>query len=158
MIREEHIDGLGRVEGNLQSLELCLRAFVVEANGETWELPQAGATSVPENHMTNWDTLETLIRKYDSKLTSPQSQLYSVDPRIVQVRDALAHGRLCAMAPEFPLTLWRFGKPRRGMVPIEQVVKLSTQWLDVQRTLILDQMARVYQCAEARGYKSVVIP
>lgn len=37
-------------------------------------------------------------------------------------------------------------------IPVEQVVDLSTQWLDVRRRLALDGIKRVTQCTKSRSY------
>jgi hypothetical protein len=90
-----------------------------------WSTPGA---QVPENALTNWDTLGQLISKYNCVLSAAEVPLYSVDSSVVQVRDALAHGRLSAPIKAFPLTLWRFGKRDESrMVTVEQVVELSTE-------------------------------
>jgi hypothetical protein len=57
MIDDEHLIGLGKLIGNLQSLEFCLRVFLTEAAGEKWDSPQPGDRSVFKNHVTNWDSL-----------------------------------------------------------------------------------------------------
>jgi hypothetical protein len=153
---DDHLAGLGKLMGNLQSLELCLRIFLAEAAGENWHLPASQGTSVPENSLTNWDAFGTLISKYNKGLSAAELPLYSVDSSVVQARDALAHGRLCAPIEAFPLTLWRFGKPdKSGIVPVEQVAELSIKWFEKWRTLTREQMDRVSACAVARGHKSL---
>jgi len=111
---------------------------------------------VAKNHLTNWDTLGQLIKKYNDKLTSAERLLYSVDSKVVDTRDALAHGRLIAPNKGFPLTLWRFGEPdQSGKVPVKQVVELSEQWFETKRKLVMDQIERIFDCAKSRNYKSL---
>jgi hypothetical protein len=157
MTDDDHLAGLGKLMGNLQSLELCLRIFLAEEARQDWRLPAPQTKSVPETFLTNWDSLSELVNKYNRKLTAAERRLYSVDSRIVETRNALAHGRLCAPdQAAFPLTLWRFGESNEsGMVSVEQIVVLSNEWLDEWRTSTQDQIVRVLACAVTRGYKSL---
>ena len=81
--------------------------------------------------------------------------MYGLDSSIVQARDAIAHGRLCAKVPEFPLTLWRFGKPNEsGTVSVEQITELTSAWFREQGNSVYEQIRRVVSCGKARGYRS----
>jgi hypothetical protein len=150
----EHVIGLGKIIGNLHSLEFLLRIFLCEANGENFEFPIGPTETVPETHLTNYMSLGGLITIYNSTLALTE-KTFSVDCKIVKVRDAIAHGRLTSLSTTFPLTLYKFGKPRAGVVITELVEVISEKWLDENRQLILDQMKKIPQCAKARGYKSL---
>jgi hypothetical protein len=151
----EHVMGLGKIIGNLHSLELLLRVFLCGAKGDSLDLPASSTGTVRETHLTNFMSLGDLIDVYNSALSSPEKS-FSVDRTVVKIRDAIAHGRLTSLSPKFPLTLHKFGKPKAGLVPIELMEVLSENWLDEKRTLIRDQMEKIRQCAKARGYKFIL--
>jgi hypothetical protein len=88
----EHVIGLGKIIGNLYSLELLLRIFLCEANGENLEFPDSPTGTVQETHLTNYMTLGELINAYNSKLAPPEKS-FLVDRSVVKIRDAIAHGR-----------------------------------------------------------------
>ncbi len=148
----EHVIGIGKIIGNLNSLELLLRVFLCEANGEKLEFPASSTGTVQETHLTNLMSLGDLIDAYNSTLTPPE-KMFSVDRSVVKIRDAIAHGRLISLSETFPLTLHKFGKPKAGMVTIELVEVISEKWLDENRKLIRDQMDKIPQCTKERGYK-----
>jgi hypothetical protein len=159
MTGDEHIAGLGKLLANLHSLELTLRIFLAKANGQmegeqNCTFPEPGTKSVWESFLTNWDSLRQLIDKFNGTLSPAEFPKYRLDPSIVQARDAIAHGRLCAKVPEFPLTLWRFGKPNEsGTVSVEQITELTSAWFREQGNSAYEQMRRVVSCAKARDYR-----
>jgi hypothetical protein len=149
-----HLLGVGKIVGNLHSLELLLRLFLCEAKGEIIEFPKSQAGTMPETHLTNFMSLGDLIKSYNATLSATE-KAHSVDPTVVQVRDAIAHGRLTSLSGTFPLTLYKFGRPdAQKMVPIEFAEQITEQWLDGRRHLILDQIRKVHECGKARKYKS----
>ena len=77
---DDHCIGVGRLWGNLQSLEATLRFFLTQANPS-------------ENYITKWASLRTLVNKYNGLLSTAEQSLYSVDPSIVDIRNAIAVGR-----------------------------------------------------------------
>jgi hypothetical protein len=88
-------------------------------------------------------------------LTAAEHAAFSVDRRLVGVRDALAHGRLCTPG-RLPLTLYKFGKPdRSGNVPVEHITVVSAQWLGEHKTLAFEMMQKVITCSQARGYSAL---
>ena len=119
---------LGKIVGNLQGLELVLRIFLCDANGERFEFPTHGQGSVPNNHLTNYDSLGNLVSIYNKGLLETEVDTFGVDASVVKTRDAIAHGRLLGHAECFPLTLYKFGRPIPGTpteVPLEYTVELS---------------------------------
>jgi len=151
----DHLSGLGKIIGNLHTLELMLGIFLCKAHGENVEFPESSMGTVPETHLTNFMTLGELIAAYNSAL-APAESAYSVDPVIVKVRDAIAHGRLTSVSARFPLTLYKFGKPdKMGVVPIELVEEISETWLDQNRQRIFDDIEKISNCARARSFGSL---
>ena len=150
----QHLIGLGKIVGNLHSLELAVRAFLCEEAGENMGFPSFALGLGPLTHLTNFMSLGELIKTYNSKLTASE-RAFIVDDSVVTIRDAIAHGRLTTLSRDFPLTLYRFAKPQAGGVPIEFVDVVSEQWLDQKRQLIFDQIEKIPQCAKMRGYKLI---
>src|SRR5216117_3606119 len=96
---EEHARLVGRLVGNLDSLEFALRAYLYEkADPPHTPLP-AGHTldslkigdAVPINAMTDYSSLGELIDRYN-RLVERSSPGLQVDRSLVSLRDALAHG------------------------------------------------------------------
>ena len=63
-------------------------------------------TDLPENEFTGYDTLGQLIDKYNDQATRRGLQL--VDKTLVEIRDALAHGRVSAAEQNDNLKLLNF--------------------------------------------------
>ena len=87
---DDHCVCLGRLWGNLQSLEITLRLFLTQANPS-------------ENYIISRNTFGTLVRKYNGQLSTDEP--YPVDKTVVKVRNALAHGLVSGRMKGFPLTL-----------------------------------------------------
>jgi hypothetical protein len=152
---DQHVLGLGKIVGNLHSLEVAIRVFLCEAHGETIQLPAAPSGTVAETHVTSFASLGGLIKEYNDCL-SPAEQAHRVDPQAVTIRDAIAHGRLTSGAKEFPLTLVKFAsRNSTGMIPVEFVQVISEQWLEDARKLAKQQIDNVQNCAKARKYKNL---
>jgi hypothetical protein len=69
---------------------------------------------------------------------------------VLLIRDAFAHGRLVTTT-ELPATLWKFGAPTNGRVPIEFSQVLTLDWLKETSKFIDDQREKVVTCYKARG-------
>jgi hypothetical protein len=140
MTGEDHLTGMGKVTGNFHALEHVLRVFLCEANGEKLEYPSSTASSVVETHLTNRDSLRPIIDKYNDSL-QPTEQQYRVDPTVVDIRDALAHGRIASSLDAFPVTLFKFGrKDATGKILVERVDMLDETWFADKRALVLKQI------------------
>jgi len=84
---------------------------------------------VPENSFTNYDTLGTLLKKFNEILAQDAST-YSIDPAVEGVRDMIAHGRIASKRPQiFPMELVKFGKPTSAGIPVEAMVTMDIDWL-----------------------------
>jgi hypothetical protein len=127
---------------NLQSLEFSARAAVATMSGIAWgglANMQTGQ-SVAEDPMTNYDQLGTVLSKFNG-LASAQAQLDV--GRIVDLRDQLAHGRLSAPTPNYPLTLLKFGKPVKGTIPVLAKIALTDAWFTQQRQFVYNAMETI---------------
>jgi hypothetical protein len=153
MTFDEHYEGVGRIVGNLQSLELVLRLFLYEEKAEEGQLPQPGDTTVRETWLTNYKSLGEVVSAYNAKLTKDEMPRFVVDNTVVAVRDALAHGRVVSLKPSPPFTLFKFVKPRKGIVPIESADELALASLNTKINLTHAQIIKVTECAKGRGHE-----
>lgn len=154
MTRDDHLIGIGKIVGNLQAVEFLLRIFFCDAEGESYDWPDSATRDVAVNHLTNQDSLGKLIRNFNSLLSSNEGQ-FQIDLGIVRIRDAIAHGRPTALSKEFPVTLWKFGKPKDGRVALEFFEVLNEEWFSESLSLLREQMSKVASCSGRRGYKSL---
>jgi hypothetical protein len=127
---DDHCIRLGRLWGNLQSLEATLRFFLTQAN------PSA-------NYITKWAYLRTLVNKYNGLLSTAEQSLYCVDTSIVDIRNAIAHGRVSGQYPgePFPLILSH---------DVIGQVDMTMEWFDRQQSLARKQIDRISACGKKR--------
>ena len=153
MTDDDHLIGLGKIIGNLQALEHVLRIFLCEVHGQKIEYPASGIAELAETHLTDFASLDKVVAVYDASL-SAQEQQYRVDPAVVKVRDALAHGRVTSLSTTFPVTLYKFGRADGNKrVPVEYAVLLTKEWFEEKRKLLFGSIQKVTGCSESRGYK-----
>jgi len=125
---DDHALGLGRLMGNLQSLEATIRIFLAR-------------TDPSINYMTNRDFLGQLVRKYNNQLANDEP--YPIDVQVVTIRNALAHGLVFAPHDKsLPLTLFHAGLS----------FQMTVDWFQRQQTLVQAQISNVVACAKKRGY------
>jgi len=128
MDHEDHIRGLGLLVSYFQALEFALRA--VCKNNEIHKMYKINYStlkagdSVPVDAMTNYDSLGTLIEKYNTLTT----QELRIDIGLVAIRDALAHGRVFSDTPTQPMRLFKFEKPKNGMTTVSFAETLDQDW------------------------------
>ena len=131
---ELHALNLGKLVGNLQSLEMGVRMVIVKldqraAKQVQTQLPQVRVgDSVEVNAFTNDDDLGQTLEKYNKRA--------SLDCRIdvlpvVRLRDALAHGRTFGFGSMKRLRLLKFSrKTKDGRVPVELAEDMTAEWFD----------------------------
>ncbi len=155
MNHDQHNLQMGRLIGNLGSLEFVLRLFLSEASGQKAEIPKPGQATVPLSYLTGWDSLDALVGKYNARLSASEAKTFRVADEVATLRDALGHSRVLSPTPLPPLTLYRFGKPMPGgVVPVEWVAVLDEAWFNGRIQLIHSQVTKVVGCARARNYKA----
>jgi hypothetical protein len=90
-----------------------------------------------------------------SCLSKEEVTKYSISEDILEVRDALAHGRLVAPdPPELPYALWNFGQPSDGQVEVRFCEVLTAEWLEQTRIAIYDAQGEgfcLFQVARIPG-------
>ena len=127
---------LGKLVSNLQSLEFILRAYLQQLpnsrpfgihEGEDIYQYSVGS-ELPVNEITSWDSLGQLIDKHNQWAVTQGEE--EIDESIVELRDALAHGRVSASSPNDSLRLLKFSRPVNGKVRVVFNEMLSLEYLD----------------------------
>ena len=138
---------LGKLIGNLQSLEIGIRVFLHRcSDSSSHQTPTRShynlkvGDEVPEDAFTNYDSLGDLIKKYNSIIQSKDPNLV-IDISVVQIRDLVAHGRVSAPEPdETKLEIVKFGKPSNGKVIVADCATMTDQWLQEKIDFVRSQL------------------
>ena len=149
---EEYQRYLGLLKSNFFSLEFILRAFLYnqerknDANRVTPPVTIEDAEIgefVPENSLTNYDSLGDLIDKYNQKASIISNDLI-IDRTLVDIRDVLAHGRVFSPEPAFPYYLIKFDKPtKQGQVQVTHKIMMTYGWFKEQADRVAQAIMRV---------------
>lgn len=151
MTIDEHCKHLGGLLVNLQSLEFMIRAYLQKYSstqplgtpyGVSFYTYPVGS-ELPENELTNYDTLGILIDKVNQIFS--QSRKSTIDRSIVDIRDALAHGRISASAIDDQMRLIKFTKPVNGKVKIVFNEAMTEQWFTLNKKRVLDAINLIHQ-------------
>jgi hypothetical protein len=155
---ERHYVSLGKLVGNLQSLEFLLRGFLATVydagpDGLINGMPKdMGALQigekVPVNHMTNYDSLGKLIDKYNGYVREKKSSLVVDKELVVDLRDALVHGRVSGVWPNGALKILKFSKQDGGQVCVEFSQTIDADWFKSRIRLVYEAAKRVYAACE----------
>lgn len=151
MEQEKHTLNLGKLLVNFQSLEFILRAFLYENNkngNDRFKLDALKEGDIlEENAFINYDSLGELINKYNNN-PKISSKGLTIDKSIVEVRDAIAHGRVFGINPQPPMTLLKFDKPIKRQVKVTFSVQLTKEWFDKQIPRVQKEVVIVAKALE----------
>ena len=138
---DEYPKLLGKLVGNLQALEFTLRSFLVNDEIQSGSsFPESAhlenleeGDEVILNAFTNYDNLSQLIAKYNENGRISRVGL-RIDDTVVDIRDAIAHGRVSSPTPSGNPKLLKFSKPEHNEnhVKVTFSVTLTKEWLGVQ--------------------------
>jgi hypothetical protein len=135
---------------NLQTLEFLLRLFLYRkrsrphisfVRGQNLTGLRVGKV-LPENAVTDYDTLGKLIRRYNA-IAARKIPGLKIAKDLVSLRDALAHGRVFVPMTGLPLQLLKFTRPRDGRVKVEFAAALTLDWLGKQSARVLAEIEKV---------------
>ena len=146
---------LGKLVASLHCLEFALRAFLVKHNEDREPRLDHDAIAlgghVPENSFTNYESLGTILKKFN-KIMEHHASAYSIDPAVVNVRDMIAHGRIASKSPKlFPMELIKFGKQTPAGVPVDEMVTMDMDWLRSKVSLVEKQIHKVVDASNEMG-------
>jgi hypothetical protein len=144
MTIDEHAKQLGQLLGNFQSLEFILRAFLqalpsarplgIPHGTDIYVFPVG--TELPENELTSFDSLGKLIEKFNAEMSV--RGFSGIDPRLVEIRDALAHGRVSSASVDDDLRLLKFDRPVNGKVRVVFNEKMTATWFVTQKKRVYE--------------------
>jgi len=145
---QDHIKGLGMLVSYFHTLEYVLRGVLKnQAKGKTkkvdYSLLKIGDT-VPEDPMTNYDSLGSLIDKYN-KIAPKELQIAK---GIVAVRDAIAHGRVFSDTQSLPMRLFKFDKPKKGVTSVTYAATLDQDWFKGTAVHLYGEIVKVMKANE----------
>jgi len=134
----DHALRLGKLLANLQTLEFLLRMYLQQLpNARPVGIPEgediylsAVGSELPESEITSFDSLGQLINKHNQWAKTQEET--EIDRSLVEVRDALAHGRVSAPNPDESLRLLKFNRPVGGRVRVVFNEILSEEYLNRQ--------------------------
>jgi len=145
---EAHAMSLGKLLGNLQSIEMGARLAIVKldsrvAEGVESQLPTVKAGDEVElNAFSNNDDLRQTLEKFNSR--APLKCHIDVNP-VVELRDALAHGRTFGSGPvSGPLRLLKFSrKSKDKRVLVELAEDMTPEWFREKVSMLERAIERV---------------
>ena len=154
------LDEIGKIVANLQTLEFTLRLALNELDSSSknqnsfsfnFDALNVGEL-VPENYLTNYDSLKKLIKDANSefKLRGMSEQ---VDISIVELRDAIAHGRVLSKNPNGPFHLLKFSNPTNGEVKVTVSIKLTQEWVNQQINRLHQEILKVIRISQTLSLK-----
>ncbi len=146
-----HVVQLGKLVGNLQSLEALLRLYLRKISEKTSAAKPTGSSywdlsigdTVPEDEFSNFDSLGALVAKFNTDITARDPELLP-DPSVVEVRDLIAHGRVAGSATDTAtLRIVKFSKPSLGRVTVVASALMDDAWFQVNIDLVFKQIEKV---------------
>ena len=151
MDHEDHIRGLGMLVSYFHALEFALRAVLKNhkkghSKKIVYSLLKTGDT-VPEDPMTNYDSLGNLIDKYNQ--LAPKE--LRIAKGIVVVRDAIAHGRVFSDTQNLPMRLFKFDKPKNGAASVTFSATLDQNWFADTAIHLYEEIQKVLKTNQKYG-------
>ncbi|RRV17062.1 hypothetical protein [Pseudomonas saudiphocaensis] len=137
---EKHALNLGKLVGNLLTIEMAARMFIAEHEAKSGvnfatQLPTLKAGDLVENDaFSNPDDLRQTLRKYNKR--APSEYKIAID-EIVNLRDALAHGRSFGFGNSTHLRLLKFSRKKIGeKIKVEQAKDMDDAWFSANILLL----------------------
>ncbi|MBW1779731.1 MAG: hypothetical protein JRL30_03230 [Deltaproteobacteria bacterium] len=148
MEQEDHIKGLGVLISYFHALEFILRGVLKnqekeKSNKVNYSTLKMG-DSVPEDPMTNYDSLGALIKKYNK--IAPNN--LKIDSEIITIRDAIAHGRVFSDTQNLPMKLFKFEKPENGVTSVKFAQTLDKDWFQSNLVHIYGEIEKAMKMNE----------
>ena len=146
--------GLGKILINLQSLEYCIRYFLLslEKNIPPFSINPRSfkkGDRQPLNSFTNIDTLSPLIDKFNRRVKNRYPK-YRLDKTLVDLRDAIVHGRISSSQPGLPVWLLNFKKDQHGIY-VAVAEEITRGWLDHQLHRLFLESKKILAAGKAMG-------
>jgi hypothetical protein len=155
---DKHTAFVGRLVVNLQSLEFLLRGFLstiheADSNGLIPGMPQEMynlkiGDEVPVNYLTNYEPLGKIMDKYNNYIKPRDASLLLDRNSLVDLRDAIAHGRVSGAIPSSSIKIIKFRRPKDGRVKIMFLQTMDTDWFERQIKFVYDEAMKTYRACK----------
>ncbi len=144
---EKHALNLGKLTGNLLTIEMAARMAIVKHDDHAascvfTQLPQIREGDLVEcNAYTNSNDLRQTLQKYNKQVHED----YNVDvTAIVNLRDALAHGRMFGYGDKQNLMLLKFNRKKHdGKVLVELAQEMTNVWFSDSIEMLIKATEKV---------------
>ncbi len=111
-----------------------------------WDL--AVGDLIDEDEFSNFDTLGSLIAKFNSDIGA-RDQSLTIDTSVTDIRDLIAHGRVAGDAEDTAtLRILKFTKPSNGKVAVTASSLMDDTWFEKQTPFVREQIRRVAKAFE----------
>ncbi len=150
---DERTRCLGQLLSTFQGLEFMVRAFLYKREGpegavvdDSPDFNAAVGSFVPISSYSDFRSLDPLVRAYNKLIRRVGRVDLAIDEGIVDVRDAIAHGRIFGTPGSETLELVKFDKPDKttpGVVRVAVRCTLTTEWLKERAQHVQNQTLRV---------------
>jgi hypothetical protein len=132
-------------------------------DGRAISFPRPGETEVNETWLTKYVYFGPLVTEFNKSLnTDYERENYSLDKKVIDLRNAFAHGRLFTDFEKFPARLWKFGeKNGAGKIPVEFSELLTPEWLLKNHNFTAREYGKVMRCfkkTKVQGTALVIQP
>lgn len=147
----EHAKRVGEIVVNLQSFEFLLRRFLFGVRHEQAERRYenlAVGDVVNENSITNYHGLGRLIKDYNTYVSKSNPGLKLPRNDLVNLRDALAHGRIYSATPDGDCVLLKFSKPVGGRTKAVYSERIGEAWYQTNGQLTFQALASVLKAGK----------
>jgi hypothetical protein len=146
---EEHAQQLGGLVANFQSLEFAVRVFLTRQPGAraigfpdgTDIYVSPVGTVLPESDLTSYDSLGDLVAKFNTVAAAGGTK--QIDADLVNLRDALAHGRVSAPLADEHLRLLKFERPKDGAVKVSFNEVMTMDWFKNAKARVIEAIDTV---------------
>lgn len=146
---ELHALRLGKLLGNLQSIEMGARLFLDKADAQR---ASQIMRSLPELKKGDWVEFSPLTSGHDLRQVLERYNKFASDcgveiDRIIDLRDALAHGRVFGHGPMQTAKSLRLLKFKREMkaekVQVTMVEDMTEDWFDKTTEFLKDSLEKI---------------
>ena len=150
---ESYTLALGKILVGFHSLEISLRHFFqgyeATLNPPSPVVPPKPlrvGQMVPKATYSAYDSLNGLLKSFNAVVKENHANL-ALSPALIELRDALAHGRVWSETLQPPLQLLKFSKPLPNSVGISvlQADVIDEAWLQAQMLMLERESAKVFK-------------
>lgn len=132
----DHSSNLGKLVHNFQTLETWLRFVLLKLEPTQHAAARldfenmAVGTELSSNDVTDYADLATLCKRFNRHMSAKNAP--ELNLAIVNIRDAIAHGRIIGTKSGLPLRLVKFSRPASGRVKLVVNEVMDQNWFSLQ--------------------------